>query len=498
MNGTALRSRSTVAGLAALGLLVSWVPADAYKMEQPFNGSFCSATLTGRLTSMCQVDCTNAAGFVHWTNRSIPWFLNTAGPGFDKQAAIQAALSSWSTVPNSTYSPFYAGTTTASGFTFDFQNTMSWGDADAICNPSLCHAITGIYVGSGEVLYDVDILFNSSSTLHLDWRTDGASDPCSPVYAGNRVDTQAIATHELGHSLGIHHPFTWESSFPTATMGAASCSADGRSLESDDQAALVCSDNRYPQNPSYDGYDEVTNCQSISGWAWNANRPNLSAYVDILDGSQVILDLEAGYFRSDLLYAGKGNGAHGYSVATPGQLKDGQLHSVSARFSGTGADLHWSPRTLACSAHMFSYMVPAQVLSTNNQVYTVATQFSSSQNGIVNQLWYYKAAGESGTDTIRLWTDGGALLASADLSGCEPGVYGRWCIAPISPVAITAGARYRVGINTNLFQSKTDCGIGSGITSGPLTAIGSFWIAGDTFPTTGSCSNFFVDVNFDM
>src|SRR5262249_50641940 len=158
-------------------------------------------------------------------------------------------------------------------------------------------------------------------------------------------------------------------------------------------------------------------CQSISGWAWNANRPNLSAYVDILDGSQVIQDVEAGYLRSDLLNAGKGNGAHAYVINTPGQLKDGQLHSVSVRYSGTGADLHWSPRTLACSAGMFRNLLPASFLSTNNQVYTVATQFSSGQNGFIDQLWYYKAPGESGTSTIRLWTDDGTLLASADLSG---------------------------------------------------------------------------------
>jgi hypothetical protein len=277
-------------------------------------------------------------------------------------------------------------------------------------------------------------------------------------------------------------------------MGAVSCSIDGRSLESDDQAALLCSDNRYPQMPSYEGYDEVTNCQAISGWAWNSNRPNLSAYVDILNGSQILQNVEANGFRSDLYYAGKGNGAHGYSIATPDPLKDGLLHTVSARFSGTGADLTWSPRTLACSAHMFvGSLVPASSLSTGGQVYTVATQFSSSQDGFINQLWYYKAAGESGTSTIHLWTEPNPStglvteLAHADLSSCNPGW---WCIAPISPVAIKAGTSYRVGVNTNVYQSKTDCGIGSGITRGPL--------AGDAFPTTGSCSNFFVDVNFDM
>ena len=34
--------------------------------------------------------------------------------------------------------------------------------------------------------------------------------------------------------------------------------------------------------------------------------------------------------------------------------------------------------------------------------------------------------------------------------------------------------------------------------NGPLTAHSGYWVAGNTFPTTGSCSNFFVDVKFEM
>ena len=73
-----------------------------------------------------------------------------------------------------------------------------------------------------------------------------------------------------------------------------------------------------------------------------------------------------------------------------------------------------------------------------------------------------------------------------------------WCWVSISPYAITPGTHYRVWVNTNTQQSKTPCGLGSGITNGPLTAHQGRWVAGDTAPTTGSCSNYFVDVQFDM
>ena len=40
-------------------------------------------------------------------------------------------------------------------------------------------------------------------------------------------------------------------------------------------------------------------------------------------------------------------------------------------------------------------------------------------------------------------------------------------------------------------------GLSSPILQWPLTAHQGLWSAGDTFPNTGSCSNFFVDVRFD-
>jgi hypothetical protein len=164
------------------------------------------------------------------------------------------------------------------------------------------------------------------------------------------------------------------------------------------------------------------------------------------------------------------------------------------RFGGTSTNLTWSPRSFICNVSIFTTQSPQDSLSTGGQVYAVATQFSSSQNGYITNLGFYRAAGETGTNTLRLWTNGGTQLASATTSCGGSG----WCWASISPVVITAGTLYRVSVTTNSFQAKTNCGIGSGITNQVLNAPQGFWIAGDTFPTTGSCSNFFVDVKFDI
>jgi hypothetical protein len=249
-------------------------------------------------------------------------------------------------------------------------------------------------------------------------------------------------------------------------------------------------------NPNHQGYHEVANCRSISGWAWDQTQPNTPINVDIDRDSSLDANLPANAYRSDLLSAGKGNGYHAF-VYTPGSFwKDGQWHSARVRFGGSSTSLTWSPISFLCNVAIFTTQVPTDNLSTGGQVYTVATQFSSSQSGYITQLGFYRAVGETGTNTLRLWTDGGTQpqLASVAASCGSSG----WCWAAISPVAISANTLYRVSVNTNTFQSKTGCGIGSGITHQVLTAQQGFWIAGDTFPTTSSCSNFFVDVKFDM
>ena len=130
-------------------------------------------------------------------------------------------------------------------------------------------------------------------------------------------------------------------------MGGSSCSLAGRSLNSDDLAGLQCATNRYPVNPSYEGFLDGYagfNCSQISGWAWNADWPNESVYVNILDGSTLQAVVHANFYRADLFSAGKGNGIHGFVTGVPQAFKNGQWHTVRARFSGTGGELTLSPR----------------------------------------------------------------------------------------------------------------------------------------------------------
>lgn len=212
-----ISTRFAVAALAVAGMIATAAPSHAYRMIQN--------TTVGRVSAGAAVTCSNSGGFAHWNIRSLNWYLNTAGQGSNKANALSAAMTAWTGVSSADHVLSYAGTTTA-GFSTDGRNTILWASGNG-CTGS-CLAITALVLQSGQVIVESDISFNSSYS----WQTSGAD-----------YDTQATATHELGHALGIHH--TELTSTPRPTMYAAYFGTGGRTLEVDDQSALQCSESRY-------------------------------------------------------------------------------------------------------------------------------------------------------------------------------------------------------------------------------------------------------------
>jgi hypothetical protein len=212
---------SLVAVVTAAAALLASRDAAAYRLIQN--------TTPGRTSTGVKVTCADPGGFAHWNRSSIQMWLNPANQGGEPgvTAALQHALAAWTGVTPANYQLTYAGTTSA-GFTTDGVNTVLWATGNG-CTGS-CLALTALVLGPGQVIQEADVSFNDA----FDWNTNGKD-----------YDVEAIAAHELGHCMGIHHTdLTKPRNRPT--MYASYFGLDGRTLESDDRDALNCVASRYP------------------------------------------------------------------------------------------------------------------------------------------------------------------------------------------------------------------------------------------------------------
>ncbi len=195
------------------------LPSFAFRMIQQ--------TAVGRTTAGAAVQCNDPGGFAHWNTREITWNRNPQGFGHSAVNALYWARVEWGTDSSFTLRD---GGNTAAGWATDGINTTIWRDVPG-CGDG-CYGLTALVLGPGQEIVESDIAFR---VTNVRWRTDGRN-------RRRDVDVQAVATHEFGHSLGIHH-----SEVPGATMRRI-YTFDYRSLEADDRAAATCIDDTYPAN----------------------------------------------------------------------------------------------------------------------------------------------------------------------------------------------------------------------------------------------------------
>jgi hypothetical protein len=127
----------------------------------------------------------------------------------------------------------------------------------------------------------------------------------------------------------------------------------------------------------------------------------------------------------------------------------------------------------------------------------VGTRFSSTARGRVVGFRFYRAAGETGTNYGRLWTNTGTKLKT---SNPFPSGTGWVTVMLDNPVEISANTTYRVSVNTNTRQAKTGGGYAynGALSNGPLYSDGGYYgQPAGAFPTSSSASYFFIDVIFE-
>jgi hypothetical protein len=96
------------------------------------------------------------------------------------------------------------------------------------------------------------------------------------------------------------------------------------------------------------GFQDITDCETISGWAWLKKAPWVHTEVEVLDGTRVVARVTADRYRSDLHAASIGDGNYSFEIPTPPELRDGSPHSIGLRFAQSDQFLQHGPRQLVC------------------------------------------------------------------------------------------------------------------------------------------------------
>ncbi|MCC6749766.1 MAG: matrixin family metalloprotease [Deltaproteobacteria bacterium] len=199
-----MTTRSLFVTLLALSSVAG--PAAAYKVQR--------SSMNGQV--------------VRWSTLPVKFDLHSAAaPGAsaaETQAAVRAAYKAWSTVSCSKYQTQDLGVVSRpNGDQRDHVNTNAWLPSWPAAYGAAALGVTQtIYDPQSGRIMDADTFYNGTKR----WSVTG-----SPF----AYDVQAVATHELGHQLGLDH-----STEPTATMYYATAPGDTsqRSLHSDDLAGL--------------------------------------------------------------------------------------------------------------------------------------------------------------------------------------------------------------------------------------------------------------------
>ncbi|WP_407180092.1 DUF4082 domain-containing protein [Bradyrhizobium sp. STM 3562] len=142
------------------------------------------------------------------------------------------------------------------------------------------------------------------------------------------------------------------------------------------------------------------------------------------------------------------------------------------------------------TASLFSpTSTPSIVTANDSNAVELGVKFTSSQNGQITGLRFYKGPQNTGTHVADLWSSTGTLLATATFTNETPSGWQQVNFA--TPVAITAGTTYVASYHTNTGEYSVDPNLfATALTNGPLTAPSSSSSGGNGVYAYGSSSLF--------
>ncbi|MFQ5718327.1 MAG: matrixin family metalloprotease [Acidobacteriota bacterium] len=215
-------------------------------------------------------------------------------------AAVERAFETWSGISGSAIAFTRGPDTTNTTTVFDEELPVFWVETSTVIDQGTPSTFDDVDVAgalaitftfrvtdgpeAGEIV-DANLVFNG---VDHQWTTDPATFP-------NRFDIEAVATHEIGHALGLgHSPVAAASMFPRTGAGVSR----GRTLSADDIAGAIA---------AYPGGNSAANRGSLTGLL-DKGSPVFGGLVWVRDGNGALaghaMTQADGRFRIDGLPAG--------------------------------------------------------------------------------------------------------------------------------------------------------------------------------------------------
>ncbi|MGZ3803656.1 MAG: DUF4082 domain-containing protein, partial [Pseudobdellovibrionaceae bacterium] len=150
---------------------------------------------------------------------------------------------------------------------------------------------------------------------------------------------------------------------------------------------------------------------------------------------------------------------------------------------------------------VFTTQLPTDLNNTDGPTsdYELGMGFTSSVNGQIKAIRFYKGSLEAGSHIGRIWSSTGQLLASVTFTSETASGWQQQLL--LSPLSIQANTEYIVTVNTtNTYYVSTQFGLVTSIIHGNLSSVvgnnGVFGPVGQ-FPTqTWNSMNYFRDIVF--
>lgn len=133
---------------------------------------------------------------VKWKQTNLPYYMNPTNSGLNESFIVSTFNTSVNTWDNETnYDLFGAGSINTSLHygTQDYNNTIEFGSYN---DPGVIAVTSTWYTRRGKEIVEFDMLYNTA----FNWG-DGAA-------SSTQMDLQSIATHELGHGIGLLDIYT--------------------------------------------------------------------------------------------------------------------------------------------------------------------------------------------------------------------------------------------------------------------------------------------------